>query len=209
MKKFLLSCSTLFAILTASAQFSAGIGGTYSMYKGEFQKSAPGIQARLAYQLQDRSRLGLNVTYGLPITQSYPLTLQSNNGSASKDVTAEDSYKFLTFDLMGNYDFIGDQDATVSVYGKFGIGLVLVNYDQTIKDNYDKNTFSAPEMGSGSVNGFTLNLGLGGEYNLGRSAIFAEAGIALPANKVNYSFYYNPIPFNINFSLGARYKFGE
>jgi hypothetical protein len=207
MKKIFLSLFGLFIILIASAQVSVGINGNYTMYKQEFQQKTPGAGLRVYYDAAEKYGLSLGFTYGAPIKTPSVVTLENSSGS-TQEVASEITYKFKTFNLNGNYNFIGNAGTTGKFYGSFGLGLVLVNYKEDIKESYDQNTYTPMDQIEGKENGFTINLGIGGEYKLGTPSIFGEAGIALPANKVGDTYVENYIPAHFVFNVGIKLPLG-
>jgi hypothetical protein len=207
MKRTVLSILAIAMIMTASAQLSFGVNANYTMYKGSFQRSTIGSQIRASYAVNEKAAAVLSFNYGFPIKDPSLVMLQDNFGG-TKTVASEINYKFKTFNLLGNYTFVGDDESTGKFYGLAGIGVVLVSYDETIKENYDKNTYTPMDQVKGKDNGFTINLGLGGEYRLGAPALFAEAGLALPANQANGQYIENPIPAHFILNVGVKFNFG-
>jgi hypothetical protein len=207
MKNTILSFSALFIISSASAQLSVGVSSNYTMYKGDFQKSTPGAQARVSYGFSEKTAGVLSFTYGMPIKSASVATLQ-DAGGGSTTAKSEIKFNFKTFNLVGHYTFVGDHESTVSMYGVVGAGLVLVSYDEAIKENYDKTAYTPIDLVKGKENGMTINLGLGGSYKLGTPIIFAEAGIALPANQANGQYIENVIPAHFAFNLGLKFNIG-
>lgn len=205
MRKIILSLSATLFVMAASAQFSVGVNANYTMYKGDLQKATPGAQIRASYAASEKTAVQLSFTYGVPIKYASFLTLESNSGSDSKTINSEIAYKFKTINLVGHYGFLGDDETTAKLYGIVGAGLVLVSYDEKPKESYDHNAYTASDLLSGKVNGFTLNFGLGGEYKLGAPSIFAEAGLALPANQVNGTYVENVIPGHFIFNAGVKF----
>ncbi|HEV7620927.1 MAG TPA: hypothetical protein VGO09_04305 [Flavisolibacter sp.] len=200
---FLILCS--FTILSvASAQFTAGINANYTMYKGDFKKSTPGIQIRLGYAATEKTDFILSFNYGMPIKQASSTILSDQNGNSASSVPSEIKYKFKTFNLIGHYNFIGDQESLGKFYGLAGIGLVLLKYDETVTGSYDKSAYTPANLLTGSESGFTINLGIGGEYNIGGPSLFGEAGLALPANTVNNQYVANVIPAHFLINLGVK-----
>lgn len=207
MKRTILSLLGMAVIVTASAQFAVGVGANYTMYKGDFQKSTTGAQVRASYGFNEKSTGVFSFTYGLPINYPSFVTLMDNS-SGTKQVASEIKYKFKTFNLVGNYTFVGDDETTGKFYGIAGAGFVLVNFDETIKENYDKNTYTPTDLLKGNENGFTINLGLGGEYRIGNPSIFAEAAVAIPANQANGQYIENVIPLHFQLNLGIKLNLG-
>lgn len=126
-------------------------------------------------------------------------------------VDSDIKYNFKTISLLGNYRFIGDEETAGSFYGQFGASYVMVSYKEDITGSYDKTTYKYPQdlIEKTKESGFTLNFGLGGEYKIGTPVVFAEAGIALPANQVNNSYVANVIPAHFTVSLGVKIPFGS
>jgi hypothetical protein len=69
-------------------------------------------------------------------------------------------------------------------------------------------SYAEPAMESYSENGFVLNGLIGGEYKLGSPSLFAEAGIAYPANQVGNSYVENVIPAHFTVNIGVKFSLG-
>lgn len=69
MKKTYLSLLLICVSACAFSQFSAGIAGNYSAYKGDFRKSTPGAHLRFSYSANEKITANLGFTYGMPIKQ--------------------------------------------------------------------------------------------------------------------------------------------
>lgn len=201
----------LFACVSASAfsQFSVGAATNYTAYKGNFQKSTPGAHLRLGYEASEKISVNLGFTYGMPIKTASTVLIADDLGNTTS-VDSKINNKFKTISLLTNYRFIGDDETTASFYGQFGAGLVLYNYKEDITGSYDKTRYKYPQDQFEKTNesGFTLNLGVGGEYRIGTPVIFAEGGIAIPANKVNNSYVENVIPLHFILNLGIKIPLG-
>ncbi|HVG11967.1 MAG TPA: hypothetical protein VM843_03135 [Flavisolibacter sp.] len=214
MKKTFLSLAGVLSLTIASAQFDAsqltvGVAGNYHMYKGNMQKSAPGAHVRLGYDLSEKSTIGLGFTYTSPLKYASEVQLMDQSGSTSS-VASEITYKFKTFSLMGNYHLIGDNETSGSLYAAVGGGYVMVNYEENITGTYDKDSQQPMDLvEKGSENGLVMNFGLGGQYTIGRPIVFAEAGLALPANKVGNQYVENSIPSHFTFNLGIKLPLGS
>jgi hypothetical protein len=208
MRKTLLSLLGIVAIFTASAQFSVGVSANYTMYKGNFQKATPGVQVRASYGFTEKTTAVFAFTYHMPIKQASSVTLMDGYGNL-QEAPSEIKYNFKTFNLMGNYTFAGDEASAGKFYGITGAGLVLINYNETIKESYDKNAYTPTNQVSGKESGFTINLGLGGEYNLGSAILFGEAAVALPANQTNGYYVENVVPLHFAFNAGVKINLGE
>jgi hypothetical protein len=209
MKKVILSFCGLASVFIASAQLSVGVNGNYTMYKGDFQRKTSGFGARISYDVQPKFTGVFSYTHGMPIASASQVLLESNNGSSSKNVASEISTNFKTFNLFGQYAFVGGrEESTGKLYGIVGAGFVLANYKEEIKESYDQSAYTAMDQVEGSESGFTLNFGLGGEYKIGTPRLFAEAGIALPANQVNNSYVTNVIPAHFAFNVGVKIPLG-
>lgn len=210
MKKIYFFFFLAFISASAFSQFSVGAAANYTSYKGDFQKATPGGHIRLGYGVSEKFTANLGFTYGMPIKQASAVMVADDMGN-TMDVASEIKFNFKTFSLLANYRFIGDEETAANFYGQFGAGLVLINYKEDITGSYDKNTYQHPQdlIEKSNESGFTLNFGLGGEYRIGTPSIFAEAGIALPANKVNNSYVENVIPTHFVLNLGIKIPFGN
>ena len=98
---------------------------------------------------------------------------------------------------------------TITVSGQVGAGLILVNYEEQLKGSVPPGSSPIDQVEKTNENGFTINLGLGGQYSFGRPKIFAEAQLALPANQVNGAYVENVIPAHIIFNVGVRFSLGQ
>jgi hypothetical protein len=209
MKKMILSFCGLASVCLASAQLSVGVNGNYTMYKGDFQQKTTGIGARISYDLNPKVTAALSYTHGMPITTASQVTMESNDGSGSRSVASQIKTSFKTFNLLGQYAFIGGgEESAGKFYGIAGVGFVLAKYKEAITETYDKAIYTPMDQVEGSENGFTLNFGLGGEYSIGTPRLFAEAGLALPANQVNDSYVANVIPAHFVFNAGVKIPLG-
>lgn len=206
MKKIVILICAITITYAVSAQISVGINGNYTMYKQDFQKSTSGGGVRIYYQPAEKYSLSLGFTYGAPIKTASEVVLQNSTGDETT-VPSEIKYNFKTFSLLGHYNFLGDDESTGKFYGSFGAGFVLVNYKENIKGSYDP-SYTPIDQVSGNANGLTINLGLGGEYKLGTPSVFAEAGLALPANKVGDTYVENVIPTHFVFNVGVKIPLG-
>lgn len=208
MKKMILSLCGLATISIASAQLSVGAYTNYTMYKGNVGRNAAGFGVRAAYQAE-KNGYSLSFTNGMPMKYNTTTYLNSNTSAGStKEVAAEQKLTFRAIQLAATRTLIGDEESTGRFYGGVGAGFVLASYSETITGSYDKTAYSQMEGSNGSENGFTLNVLAGGEYKLGMPTLFAEAGIALPANKVNDQYVANYIPAHFMFNVGVKFQLG-
>jgi hypothetical protein len=206
MKKIFIFLISLLALQSASAQFSVAVNGNYTMYKQDFQQSTPGAGFRVYYGVDEKIFATFGFVYGFPI--NVPSFVTVTGGTSSQEVATEVKYNFKTFNLMAHYSLIGDEETTGRLYGSGGIGFVLVSYKEKITETYDHTTYSPGELWDGNESGFTINLGIGGEYKVGKPVLFADAGIALPANQTNGTYVENNIPTHFTFNIGARISLG-
>jgi hypothetical protein len=204
MKKIFFAVLGICLMYGASAQLFAGVNANYSMYKGDFQKSTPGVQVRLGYDFEEKITGILGFTYGFPIKEPSTSFVMDQYGN-SQDVASEIKYNFKTIHFLVDYTFVGDQESAGKFYGIAGAGLVLVSYKESITGNYNQNTYSPGDQIHGSTSGFTLNFGLGGEYKLTGTSLFGEAGVSIPANNVNNYYVYNPIPAHFFINAGLKF----
>jgi len=207
MKKMLLSLCGVVAIYAASAQISVGANANYTMYKGDFQQSTPGIGVRGYYEDSYKLSFSLGFTYGMPIKTASSIMV--SNGTTAKNVATEMNYNFKAINVMCNYTFVGSEESAGKFYGSFGSWLVLVGMKEKAKESYDATYTPTTPLYKENVNGFTVNLGLGGEYKIGTPSIFLETGIMLPANKVNDAYVENPIPAHFVINAGVKFPLGS
>lgn len=203
----LLSLCGLASFCAASAQLSFGLNGNYSKYGGDLSKSTSGFGVRASYE-QEKYAVVLGFTNGFPITEDGTTTVSHNTNGTTQTVAIQGKLNFKTITLMGNRTLIGDAESTGKFYLGLGASYVMAKYKEQITGNYDKNAYTASEMYNDTESGFTINGLLGGEYKLGKPAIFAEAGVALPANQVNNGYVENAIPAHLTINLGVKIRLG-
>jgi opacity protein-like surface antigen len=209
MKHFFSAALLLMASMASKAQLDFSdlrveLAGNYTQYKGDFKESTPGVKLRVSVPVGERVRVGLGYTHGFPIKLPSSVSL-SPSGSAP----SEFSFNFKTISLEGNYLFTDEKPNGFTPYGTIGGALVLVSFQEKLKGSLPVGSTALDQAPKESVNGFTINLGLGAQYSFGKPKVFAEAGLALPSNQVNNQFVTNPIPFHLTFNLGVRFSFGS
>lgn len=197
-------CGTVL-VLAASAQISFGVNGNYSKYAGTVSKSAPGFGVRASYE-QERYAGVLAFTNGFAITEKGTRTVTNAAGN-SKEVASEGRLTFKTISFIGNRTLIGDEESTGKFYLGLGASFVMAKYTEAITGSYD-NSYKAPEMNKESNSGLTINGLLGGEYKIGMPSLFAEAGVAIPANQMNNSYIENVIPAHFIINVGVKFTLG-
>jgi hypothetical protein len=211
-KHFTLMCAGLLISALSFAQislsdFSAGVAGNYSMYKGDLKKSVPGIKVEVNYGVYEKVGFTVGFTKGFGAKQVSSIS-STNDFGGSKTTESEITYKFSTISVASHYRLVGDDESTFQGYIPFGASVVIVKYDEKAKEAIPAGYTAVDQLEAGSANGFTINLGVGAQYTVGMPVIFAEAGISLPANKVNNGYVENPIPMHFAFNVGVRVPFG-
>lgn len=205
MKKIIsvLSALACFSLSTTAQDFSQTrieLSGNYTMYKGEFQQKTPGVKLRVSVPFSEKIAGGLSFTYHLPIKVASEVSLSGGGSTASEFV-----YNFKTIGLDANYYFMDPEESAFAPYGTVGISFIAVSYKETIKGTIPQGEQALDLTPDESTSGFGLNFGLGAQYSFGQPKVFGEAGIVLPANKVQESFVSNPIPAHFVFNVGVRF----
>ena len=207
-KKLCLAMLAVAVATIAHAQFDfsstrVDVGANYSMYKGDFQKSTPGAKLRVSVPYSNKAALGLAFTYGIPV--KFPSSVAHTGGGS---IPSEIVYNFKTITLDADYFFGGEKEEGFSFNANAGAGLVLVSYKEKLKGTIPSGEDAIDQLEPGHQSGFTLNFGLGTQYAIGKIKPFANAGIALPANKVNDQYVVNVIPMHFTFNAGVRIALG-
>ena len=114
----------------------------------------------------------------------------------------------MSIGLAGNYTFIGTEEDVFSVYTPVGASYVSVKYKEELKEGIPDGYIAQDQVEPGKESGFTLNFGLGTQYNAGSIRIFGDAGVALAANQTNGMYVENNIPAHFVFNVGVRIPFG-
>lgn len=207
MRKVFLSLLGIASFCAASAQLTVGLNGNFTKYGGDLDRSTPGIGVKVGYQ-KERFAFELGFTNGFAITEQSSAIAYNNSTGGEKMVPTEARLNFKTISLMSNRTLIGDEESTGSMYLGFGASFVIASYSEKVKGNVESG-YTVTDLPSDSENGFTLNGLIGGQYKLGKPAIFGEAGFSYPANTVNNAYVANAIPAHLVFNLGVRFRLGE
>jgi len=207
-KKLYLAMLAGIVTTMAHAQFNfsgtkVDVGANYAMYKGDFQKSTPGGKLRVSVPYGGKTALGLAFTYGVPV--KVPSMMSFYSGSVPSEIV----YNFKTITLDVDYFFGGEKEEGFSFNANAGAGLVLVGYKEKLKGTAPSGEEPLNQVEPGSENGFTINLGLGTQYAMGRMIPFVNAGVAIPANKVNEQYVVNVIPLHFMLNAGIRIALGQ
>jgi hypothetical protein len=189
-------------LVQAQVDFSAinfDLGGNYTRYLGDFQQATTGIKAKLSVPFSENFRFGIGYNHAMKL--KVPSSIEYYSGYS---VGSELVYNFKTFSLDGNYFFSSQEDEGFNAYALAGIGLVLVSFQEQPKATLPVGLTPLTSLEKQSLNGFSIHGGIGAEYSFGLPKIFAEAEIAMPANRVNNTEVSNPIPAHFMFNIGFR-----
>jgi hypothetical protein len=202
----LLLCVSITPAINAQLDFSdlrVDLGGNYTMYKGDFQESTPGAKIRVSVPFNENMAIGLGFTYGFPIKSPSEVTY-----SGGSTVNSEIAYKFKTISLEYDIFLGGENEEGISPYLSGRVGLVLATYEEELKGTPPSGEEPLDMISKTTESGFTLNGAVGAQYAFGAVKVFADAGIALPANQVNNQYVANVIPAHFMFNVGVRLSLG-
>lgn len=180
------------------------LGGNYTMYKGDFKQKTPGVKLRFSVPFSEKIAAGLSFTYHLPIKVASEVAL-SGGGKTESEI----KYNFKTIGLDANYYFKEEEEEGFTPYGTVGLSYIMVSYKESVKGTIPAGEEATDMVPSESKSGFGLNFGLGAQYSFGQPKVFGEAGIVLPANKVQNELVANPIPAHFVFNVGVRFALGS
>jgi hypothetical protein len=212
MKKTLIGLCLLFIAGSAMSQFDAsqlsiGLNGNYTMYKGDFRQSTPGVQLRLGYDITEKTAAYLAFNYGFPIKTAS--TINYSNGTSSVSGASTMKYNFKTITLNANYHLIGDNVQGFSLLGGFGASYVMVNYEETPNTTPPAGYIAQDQVEKSNESGFTINLVLGAQYKTGSLTPFFETGFSFPANQQNGVYVENVIPAHMVINAGVKFSLGS
>jgi opacity protein-like surface antigen len=199
-----MACISLYTKAQDFSQARIELGANYTMYKGELQKKTPGVKLRFSVPFSEKIAAGLSFTYHLPIKVASSVGLSGGGSTASEIV-----YNFKTIGLDANYYFKDEEEEGFTPYGTIGLSYIMVSYKENVKGSIPSGEEATDMIPSESKSGFGLNFGLGAQYSFGQPKVFGEAGIVLPANKVQNDFVSNPIPAHFVFNVGVRFALGS
>lgn len=192
----------------SASDFTVGVAGNYTMYKGDFQRSTPGVKVELGYGLLKKVGFSLSYTKGFPIKTASQLVVSNSTGN-SQTIPAEVRTNFSTIALAAQYRLVGSEESAFGLYLPFGAAYVAATSKQKTTQSVPAGyTTSEGNFESDKESGLTLNLGLGAQYSIGMPTIFAEGALALPANKAGDTYITNYIPGHFILNAGVRITLG-
>lgn len=192
----------------SASDFFVGAAGNYTMYKGSFDKSTPGVKLEAGYHVAEKAAIALGFTKGFAINQASTIASYDENGN-TKTTPSNLKVSFSTVSLTALYRFVGNEESAVSVYAPVGGSYIVATVKEKATEALPSGYTAADQVESAKEDGFAINLGLGVGYKIGLPQIFAEGGIALPANRVGNSYVENYIPAHYTFNAGIRIPFGR
>lgn len=196
-----LSCLIAFCIsVSAYSQFSVGAGGNYTRFLGDYQKGTPGFHTRAQYEKGDYG-LGLQYTYHAPFQLFFVGRFDRPSNSPNSTDTKID-FRFQSLDLFLRRFILHSADARSKVYGGLGASWVFLTYKESYLAAYNA-TPSFP-LEDGQHQSIRINGMLGGEYSLGRVALYAEAEYALPTQKKFIKQSVNTISPSFSLQMGVK-----
>ncbi|HZF63769.1 MAG TPA: hypothetical protein VEZ55_04770 [Chitinophagaceae bacterium] len=205
MRKILSSLIALGISVSAWSQFSAGVGGTYTQFKGHFRKTTPGFQTRVLYELGSYG-VGVSYTYHAPFHIQSSVYSRTDLSDPTTPVIEQTKISFLfqTADILVRRTILGGEDAKAKLYGGLGASLVLLVYKEKPKAPL---TFTPIfPLDNGQYRGLSLNGLLGSEYKLGRVSLYGEASYSVPtkARQMRYLESFRITAPRLSFLLGIK-----
>lgn len=189
MKTFkLFFASLIFSLLSlqANCQLSLGANASYLNLIGNFNLSSYGLGIKADYAVDDENIVTGGFNYYLPITFNDQITGLSYSSAVNPfqiDIDAAYNISFYNLYLGGKRYFVGDTYYDFGIYVLGEIGMVIAPYTVELGE-YDRDLYSTEYDDSNSdfLANFTLNLGLGGEYDFNFAFLFADVKFNIPSN---------------------------
>jgi hypothetical protein len=212
MKKLLsiaiiLSTTKCFAQFEAS-RISAGLSANY-MYFFKQHIGLLGTKFDLGYRYSDKVNGYLSYTYSTPIKTKSEYSSNSS-GIGSFTVPTEITTKISTVSIGGQY-FFNDNPEAFSLYSPIGASLILGSYTEKSTGPSTPTGYAFPNEGNPKESFTSIMMfgGIGASYPAGPVNIFADASIAIPANRVNGEYVEVNIDSHLIFNVGIRIPFGK
>jgi len=215
MKKllFILFASLAFNFIqaqSAASRLAVGAGATSNLYLGNGNFLGGTIRATFNVFDRGTAYVGFNRT----VSKTFRHEAYGNAYSSAtipSNITVGYTDKIAMNEINAGFQlFVGKENRDpFGFYFHLGIGIVMAPVVTTV-DPYDHN-YDLGDIQDGKItySGFTLNGGIGLQFQIGPGHLFLEPRIALPANQVNGTYVYNPIPFSAGALLGYKVYFGK
>ncbi len=189
----------------SASNLSAGISGNYlSFFKSKF--STVGAKVDLGYQYSEKLTAILSYTYSSPIKSASSYYF---GGTSSYTIPTEISTKISTVSLGVQY-FLKANPEGLSVYLPVGASFIFGG-------STGKATGPSVPAGNSLPAGYTekekfssymMFGGIGAMYAIGPVKLFADGGVAIPANNVNGAYVEVNVDTHLFANVGVRIPFG-
>jgi hypothetical protein len=185
-----------------SAQFNIGGGFMFDNYKTDlYKKMHSGLQFRIGYDINHS--LGF-IAAGFNYSNATGRSFSYYNNSTSDAYAYSLNRKFNNAFLhVGCRLFNPEKDFNIRLFG--GPSADFIHQSWTFGDSLSSSFQS--QLTDTSMIGYKIDLGATVEFKLGKSHLFAEYVIGLPANKVNDQPYDNPTYGHKGIIIGLLYFF--
>lgn len=175
---------SLFASQSYAQMSFGGSVGYFKMFGDYSEISNLAVNLQGHYAVSDKILVTLSAGYCLP--KSFPaydedLIVTATGLPDGTTVEMTEKVSFIPISVEGKYFFVGEVEGDFNMYGLVGAGYLL-GIDKISAGDYNKNIYDEPFTEGASLGNFTLNAGLGAEFNLGFGYLFVDGKILLPAN---------------------------
>ena len=213
MKRLSLIAVLFIASLSTSAQskYNTSVQGSFMHFFGETELSHFGGGLKLEYVYNDWAAVYFGGNYY--VKKDYIGIVEaeaiSNNGSLVK-IPVPSSVYFIQAMAGVRVYFYGEVDPAIKGdFGFYGIGefsLLIGTSESVVLPGPEYDLYNVPFTGDvkGSFWNYTGSIGIGGEKQIGRPFLYAEAKFNLKIDEANSFSVSTEIPYGLSYFLGVR-----
>lgn len=208
--KAILTVLLLSGIQFTYGQEFYGVGGHLSRISGGPVIKNFGIHVSGEYTIDEKMGLIGSLGFFLPHNTNSVLTLPARNSQASPsriDVNSKDRTSGFQLSLNGKRYFGNEYEGEgLGFYGLFGMGFNAFSVKSKLED-YDESVYGSFERShyeSAKGSGFTLNFGLGLDFQTESGSFYLEPLLNVPANRSGDEAIDVEIPVTFQINLGYR-----
>ncbi len=208
MKKIVIVLFVTFLSIQVNAQISLGGQASFIHLFGKTGINTFGIGVKGDYAKSEKIVITAGFNYFIPSTYSdytYGNSFSSMTSPSQIDVDVDYKVSLYHVFVGGKYYLVNDCEDDFGLYGIAEAGLMMGAVTTTLGDFNDNLYYTSMDDGAKeSLSNFTLDIGIGGEFDLDFGYLFADLKLLLPVNTVDGQTVEVEIPASVSLSVGVR-----